>query len=166
MPKSFQKFPLLDRLPSESVPYLSEGEYSLHELIRHVALFLGRSRLTITSFSITEQAAREFYALQESGLASDIRCLFDLNVKHHKLSLLFFSLQIVSDIRLMKNHSKIVLFEGGLFDVVIVGSANLNINDKVEAGIISADPLIFAYFKNQIDALFLNALKVDLYDFN
>jgi hypothetical protein len=166
MKKLFKDLPNLSNLPAW-VGYYSEGDFSLHELIIHVAQFLGKDlKLTVSSFSITEEAVRAFSNLKEDGIISSIRCLFDLNVKMHKLNLMFFGLNIVDEIRLTKNHAKIVIFEGGLFDVVIICTSNLNINDKIEAGIITGDPAFVEFYRSKVNQSIENALKVELYEFD
>lgn len=149
-------------------PWLSKGDFSLHELIENVIKHFDQpADITITSFSITENAVRSFLSLKDKGLIRSLRCVFDMNVKRHKLSLLFFGLNVVDEIFLTKNHSKIVLIKYPYqVPIIIIGSANLNINDKIEAGIITNYPDISIALSLQIEGIITESMKVDIDEFN
>ncbi len=167
MQNLFPKLPAPQDNTEFIIPFMPDGDYSLHELIGHVVRHYNMPvMITLTSFSITENAVRSFLKLKEDGLIINLDCVFDLSVKQHKLSLLFFGAHVVDNIYLTKNHSKLVLFTWLDKTIVIVGSANLNINNKIEAGIITNMPSIHSFYFNKLQNIIQNALKVQLHDFN
>lgn len=150
---------------NKTFPYFSDGEFSMHELFEHILIQTGPADVSISSFSITEVAVRTFFRLAESGTITQMRCLFDLGVKRHKLDLLFFSINVVSSISLSKNHSKMILISNAQWFVAIISSANFNINDKKEVGIISTDRDIFLQCFSKYNQWFESGLKVNIDEF-
>lgn len=151
-----------------AMPYVSLGEFSLHEVIEHVLEHFDMpADVTISSYSITENAVRSFQRLKEKGLIKKLRCVFDLNVKRHRLSLLFYGLNIADEIYLTKNHSKIVIIQfEGCVPFAIIGSANLNINDKIEDGLLTNLAAISSFFQLSLNNIISESLKIELNDFN
>lgn len=148
------------------LPWFSPGVFSLFELIEFTMSFYNQpASMFISSFSIGEDAVRTFDRLSQKKLLIKSHLLLDLNIKRHKIGMLFFSLNIAQEIRLAKNHSKIVLLNFGFQQITIVGSANLNLNDKIEAGIISNNPALFNYYKDHLTTVYNDAIKVDINDF-
>lgn len=167
MKDSLPQLPPKSSTDSFYLPYYSEGEFSMHELIEHVLHHYNEPALVrISSFSITENAVRTFLRLKEEKLICDLTLLLDTNVKRHKLSMLFFGANVANEIRLTKNHSKIVLLHYLNRLITIVSSANLNINDKIEAGIITNDSLTWDYFSGCLLKSWNKAQTVYLNEFN
>lgn len=166
MKDSLPKLPL-DKHQPFAIPFYSEGDYSMHELIDHVLEHYGEPCIIrLSSFSITEEAVRMFINRKEEGIIHEISCLFDHSVKHHKLQMLFFGLHAVDHVYLYENHSKLVLFEYVGHRLLIVGSPNLNINRKIEAGLLLNDPGIYDFFYNKLTKSMLHAVKININDFN
>lgn len=149
-----------------TVPFYSDSEFSMHELLEFLLLHSGPARVSISSFSVSEIALRSFVRLCENGSITHLRCLLDISVRRHRLGLLFFAAHIVSEIGLAKNHAKIILIKNQACRWVVVGSANLNLNDKIEAGIVSRDPALVAFFDLHFDNSFSKSLKVTADEFN
>jgi len=143
-----------------TVPYYSNSEFSSHNVLEYLLSLTGPSSVRISSFSLSETSLRSFVRLMEAGLITGLQCLLDLSVKRHRLGLLFFATNIESNVALAKNHAKIILVENDQYAWVVVGSANLNENDKLEAGIASGDPAIFGFFSGAFDSFYSNGLKV------
>lgn len=163
-------FPDLTKDTSLTVlmPYISIGEFSLHQVIELVLEHFGiPADLTISSYSITENAVRSFQRLKEKGLIERLRCVFDLNVKRHRLSLLFYGLNIADEIYLTRNHSKIVIIEfKDCVPFAIIGSANLNNNDKIEDGLLTNHAAVSVFFKSELNKIISESLKIELDEFN
>lgn len=151
--------------PGNSIPYFSDGEFSMHQLIEHLLNQTGPAKVVLSSFSITEVAIRTFQRLMESGTIQSMACLFDFTVKRHKAGLLFFANNVISNIAISKCHAKVVLLYNGKHYVTVVSSANLNINDKLEAGVISTSPNMFDICFKQLTTSINNGMKVTQNDF-
>ncbi len=151
--------------PGNNIPYFSTGEFSMHELIEHLLEQTGPAKVVLSSFSITEVAIRTFQRLMEKRTIQSMACLFDFTVRRHKLGLLFFASNVISRIAITKCHAKIVLIYNGKHYITIVSSANLNINDKIEAGIISTDTKIFDFYYNHLIAEIATGLQINEHGF-
>ena len=160
-----ERFQGLIEDPSSTVPYYSVSEFSMHQLLEFLLSVAGPSQVRVSSFSLSEVALRSFVRSMEAGLITRLHCLLDLSVRRHRLGLLYFASGIVTDIGLAKNHAKIILIHSAACQWVVVGSANLNENDKIEAGIVSGSPGLFSFFSGSFDASFDSALKVSRDEF-
>jgi len=147
-------------------PFVSEGEFSMHELLEFLLEKTGPAKVSITSFSITEAAVRSFLYLMETGIILHLECLFDLSVKRHKLGLLNFANNIATSIALAKCHAKLILIENDNWSVSVIGSANFQVNDKIEAGVISTRPEFLQFFRDRFTCWFLKGLLISKDEFN
>lgn len=166
MPKTSIKLEQIKLVKGEDLPYTSDGEFSTHEVIVQLLKQTGPAAVRVSSFSVTEMAIRSFLNLQESGLITELKCLFDFNVKRHRLGLLFFASNVVSQIRLTKVHAKLVFIRNEEWSVVVITSANLNINDKKEVGMVITSKELFDFYSNHFNDWFHEALPVSPDEFN
>lgn len=120
----------------ESVFYFSNG-WSMHQMIRHLVQLSGPCELFVSTFSICEEAIRLFHSLNNEGLIKKITFLFDFNVRNHKIGLLFFLQNLTTNIYFDKCHAKTVIIINDNVRWLAVSSANLNVNSKYEAGIVT-----------------------------
>lgn len=151
---------------NKNIPFISDAEFSTHELIGHLLTQTGPSAVRISSFSISEIAIRNFFRLQESRQITQLSCLFDFSVKRHKLGLLFFASNVASCIRLTKVHAKLIFIDNEEWNLVVVTSANLNNNDKKEVGIIITSPELYSFYSTNYNQWFEDALNVSPNEFN
>lgn len=161
-----EKFQALIEYPASTVPYYSVSEFSMHQLLEFLLSISGPANVRISSFSLSEVAMRSFVRCIDSGLITQLNCILDLSVRRHRIGLLYFASNVVTGIALAKNHAKIILIENDCFHWVVVGSANLNENDKIEAGIVSGSPSLYAFFSNAFDLSYSSALKISRNDFD
>jgi hypothetical protein len=145
---------------NKSLPIWSDGDFSMHELLERLLQITGPATVRVSSFSVTEVAVRTFLRLQDEGLMKSLTCLFDLTVKQHRIGLLFFAKNVVAEIRLTKNHAKMIFIENDEWKVVLIGSANFNVNDKKEAAIISTIDCIYQKLSNVYDMWFKDSMPV------
>lgn len=147
------------------MPYYSEGEFSMHELLEYILSETGPAEVMLTSFSITEVAIRTFLNLTSEGKITGLQCIFDLSVKQHKAGLLFFASNITLNIALAKCHAKLILIMNEKWRVAVVSSANMQINDKIEAGIVATTLEVFNFYYPKFVRSFDNSLKITHNDF-
>lgn len=161
-----ERFQSLIEDPYSTVPYYSISEFSMHQLLEFLLSISGPAKVRVSSFSLSEVALRSFVRSLDNGMIIQLQCLLDLSVRRHRLGLLYFASNVVSGIALAKNHAKIILIENDSFHWVVVGSANLNENDKIEAGIVSGSGPLYMFFSKAFDASYSAALKISRDDFN
>jgi hypothetical protein len=160
----FSNFPRIEQ--NTTFPFASEGEFSMHELMEFLVLKTGPAKMRITSFSITEAAVRSFLHLMETGVILRLECLFDLSVKRHKLGLLYFVNNVASSIALAKCHAKLILIENREWKISVIGSANFQVNDKIEAGVISTRPEFLEFYWNRFSLWFFKGILVSKDEFD
>lgn len=146
-------------------PFASEGRFSMHELLEFLLMKTGPANVRITSFSITEVAIRSFLNLMETGIILKLECLFDISVKRHKLGLLYFVNNVASSIALTKCHAKLILIENDKWRISVIGSANFQVNDKIEAGVISTSPGFLEFYRNRFTSWFLKGILISKDEF-
>lgn len=145
--------------------YYSEIEFSMHELLDAILQMTGPASVWISSFSISEVAIRTFHRLSEDRVITDLHCIFDQSVKRHRLGLLFFALNVSGKVSLAKNHAKIILIENENWKLTVLSSANFNVNDKIEAGIITGCLDMFSFYKEKLESTFYNNIIIYRDDF-
>jgi hypothetical protein len=161
------KFSELNALEKDVIfPFASEAKFSMHELLEYLLHLTGPAAVRITSFSITEIAIRSFLNLMENGRITSLECIFDLAVKRHRLGLLYFMNNVVSSIALTKNHSKLILVKNSVWNVTVIGSANFNVNDKIETGVISTQREFFRFFDQRFTRWFQEGIILSKDEFN
>jgi hypothetical protein len=142
------------------IPYYSRHDFSMHQLIECLILQTGPADVILSSFSICEEAVRTMFNLSETGQIKSLTCLFDFMVKKHKLALLFFSNSFTSNISIAKCHAKITLIKSADYTLSVVSSANLNVNDKIEAGVIFKDKRIYDFYNQKLSEDIENGIKI------
>ena len=147
-------------------PFSTEGTFSMHELLEFLLQKTGPATVRVMSFSITEVAIRTFLNLMEHGSIEKLECIFDLTVKRHRLGLLYFMNNVVSAISLTKNHAKLILIQNKKWKITVAGSANFNVNDKIEAGVISTQPDFFDFYNEKFNQWFNQGILVSKDEFN
>lgn len=145
---------------NKTIPFASAGDFSMHELLEWLLQTTGPAAVHISSFSISEVAIRSFFRLMESNTILQLECLFDLSVKRHKLGLLHFANNIASSIAISKNHAKFILLKNENWQLVVMGTANFQVNDKNEVGIISTDPVLFKFYTQIFSDWFTKGMKI------
>lgn len=132
-------------------PFFSEGRWSNHDLLIYLLGITGRAQVWISTFSISEAAIRALFDASERGLIASVRCLFDHTIPKNKLSLLFFAHNVVTDIYITANHSKIMLIENDQWKISVVSSANMTPNPRKEAGVIFTTPEVFDIYRTHLE---------------
>lgn len=134
-------------VPGQVKPFFSEGLWSMHDLMLYLLEITGPAKVWLSTFSISEAAIRAILMAIEKGMISEIHCLFDHTIKKHKLSLLYFAWNVMGDITITANHSKIILIENEKWKISVIGSANMTPNPRKEAGVIFSTRETLEHYK-------------------
>ena len=143
-----------------TIPFWSDGAWSMHELLEYVLEFTGRSKVLITAFSINEESIRALLNLKSNGLIYQLDCLFNTQITRFKADLLPFVENIADSIRLAPCHAKVFIIEGA-FRVCVIASANMTNNLRYEAGVICADSKIIDNFIEEVYKSYNKATPLD-----
>ena len=137
-------------------PYVHKGKWAIHELLPILLSKIGVASVRIATFNISEDSLRPLFFMMERKEISELRLLLDMNVKRHKIDMLFFAAYITPEIRLSSTHMKVMLIENDNWNIGVVGSANMNNNPRYEAGFIFTDNPNYRYFRNVFEDIYEN----------
>ena len=140
----------------QTMHHITDGSWSLHELIEYVLQQTGSAHVRIASFALGEIAIRCLSRLVDENKIITLNCLFDKSCKRTKFDLLLFCSSI-ANIRLADNHMKLILIENNKWHVAINTSANLTPNKRTEAYVITTMYNDYRYYSNCYNELFAKA---------
>jgi hypothetical protein len=143
-------------LPGKIIPYAHKGEWAVHEILPFLFQYIGPFHLSVASFNISEDSLRPMFFMKEKNELLSVRFLFDMNVHRHKIDMMFFSSSVADQIRLSSTHMKVLLVQNRLINFAMVGSANMNLVMRHEAGIMTTEDTTFNYYKQYYDKVFEN----------
>lgn len=154
---------LLNRFPkaltAESCePYMHKGEWAIHQVLPILLSALGPSDVMVATFSVSEDSLRPLFFLTDEKKITSLRMVLDTTVKRHKLDLLLFAAGITPEIRIDSCHAKVLLLKNEKYSFGIVGSANMNLNHRWEAGFYFTDGSHFRYFEKAFNKTYENAI--------
>lgn len=162
---------LIDFIPSASLDALNKeigsllaeptvfywsNAWSMHELILFLLTQSGPSQLSLSSFSISEEAVRALATAKDMGLITKLTVLFDYTTKKHKPDFVNFINNVADEVRTCANHSKGVLIEGNM-KIAVLSSQNLNRNHRLECGAITANHWTFEHLQKTFQFHFAKA---------
>ena len=88
--------------------------------------------VTVTSYSLSEDAIRCFINLTELGKIKKLTCILDYTIKKYKLEQTMFLANTNADVFLGNIHAKILLIKTDDRFISIISSANLNKVNRYE----------------------------------
>lgn len=141
------------------------NRFSLHNLFSYMLSITGPAIVRISTFSLCEAAINNFVHHAAAGDIVESYVLLDLSLAKRDINKLIFANNVLSNIRMTDNHSKlIILFSTtpGDDDIMFIGSANFNDNRKFESGLLSTDPTLVHAAAIAFDELFNNSMPLQL----
>ncbi len=112
------------------------GTWSMHEfLLFLIKKFTGTAELWVTTWSINENVVQTLVAARNEGFIKQIHFLFDYRVKKYRPAAWFLA-NANFNCLLTSCHAKVTVIRGEKMDITIVGSANYNRNNRIEAMIL------------------------------
>ena len=142
-------------------PFWSNGRWAMHDMLSWLLKQTGPAEVQLSTFSISEVALRSLAHEIEIGMIEKLECLFDYTIQQNKLQLLFFASQLITNIRITPNHSKIILIENEFWKIVVIGSANMTPNPRKEAGVIITDKEVFKKMQKQFEIIMQESKQID-----
>lgn len=145
---------------NESYIFVS-NKFSLHNLFSFMLSKTGPAFVRISTFSLCETAIRNFVRHAADGDITGSAVLLDISLTKRNIDKLLFVNNVLSDVRLIDNHSKIIICRptsgNGL---IYIGSANFNDNRKYESGFLTSEPEVIKVATEAFDDLFNNSLPL------
>ncbi len=142
-------------------PFISNGRWAMHDLLIYLLSLTGPATVKFSTFSIFEPAIRAISNAVEEGKITEITALFDYTVKTNKLDVLYFADNVIKNIYLLPNHSKIILINNSDWLITVIGSANMSPNPRREAGVIFTDTENYVQFGSRFNKFIKEARKYE-----
>lgn len=138
-------FPVLKH--NTTLHYVSNGEWSTHELIIHLLSLIGPSELYFSTWSLKEHPVRLLLNAMESGHITKLFALLDGRVKVRNPEVFHLAKHNFTEVKQYDCHAKVSVLISESWTITIVGSANMTNNPRVEACILSTVPAVGQFHK-------------------
>lgn len=136
------------------------NSFSLHQLMSYYLDKSGPASIRISSFSMCETAIRNFIRENEKGNIIDSKAILDFSLTKRSIDKLLFAGNVLKNIRLIENHSKLLLIFNSDITIAIIGSANFNDNRKLESGIIFINHPNFNNILKQFEEIYQISMPI------
>jgi len=124
---------------------VSEGEWSLHNTIAHVAEQIGPCDAWIATWSISEDAVRQLVKMRLDGKIRRMTMLVDWRVRTRRPGAAALAKENTDRIRVANCHAKAAVLRNDEYAVAIVTTANLTNNPRTEVYVLVEDDDIAAF---------------------
>lgn len=140
-----------------STHYVSDGDWSMHDLVIELLKTYKHSDLWITTYALRETPVRQLILAQDRGDILSVNMLIDYRAKMRTPEVFQLASQNMNRIHLTSIHAKVCVIRSAHGCVTVVGSANWTSNPRIEAGIVSLDPEVAAFHIDWIEKVMDNA---------
>ncbi len=139
-----------DLRPEGTKFLLSEGDWSMHELIDYLYHVAGPATFALTSWGLSEKPLQRVLDLVRDGTAQDPIVVLDYRVKLQSAAAYQLLLASGLDIRLTDNHSKMMVLINEQWAISVFTSANLTRNPRLEFYVISTKRHVAEAFRHRM----------------
>jgi len=149
---------LLSALKKEKqLHYISDGDWSLHDLIMELLKEYKPAELYLTTYAIRELAIRQLVMAMERKELLSVHMIADYRAKVRTPEVYQLAQMNMNKICLHSIHAKVTVIRSTLGCVTVLGSCNLTSNPRIEAGVISLNVDIANFHINWINKIMDNA---------
>lgn len=141
--------------------FFVSNQFSLHNLFSFMINKTGPAFVRISTFSLCESAINNFIRHAAAGEITGSAVLLDISLTKRNIDKLLFVNNVLSDVRLIDNHSKLIICqpsEGS--GLIYIGSSNFNDNRKYESGFLTNEPEVIRVAISAFDDLFTHSLPL------
>lgn len=137
--------------------YVSDGDWSTHDLIMQLLQEYKPAELFLTTYAIREFSIRQLIMAMDRKELLSINLLLDYRAKVRTPEVYQLASMNMNKIYLTAIHAKVTVLRSCKGCVTIVGSSNLTSNPRIEAGVISLDDNVANFHINWIQKVMENA---------
>jgi hypothetical protein len=149
---------LLNKIAAgKSVHYVSNGDWSMHDLVMELLKKYNNAEVFITTYALREFPVRQLILAQEKGDIKSIKMLLDYRAKIRTPEVFQLASMNIGAIFLTSIHAKVTVIKSPVGHVSIVGSANWTQNPRIECGVISLNEELANFHINWIEKIMINA---------
>ena len=133
-----------------------DGNWSLIDGIRELLRLAGPSRVTLSTWTAANADIRQAERLMRSKLITDLRLLVDRSFQTRQAAYCNSARMIFGDeaIRTWNSHAKFCIVQGAQLEFLLLSSANLNKNRRVENFSLMKQPALVADYLALVQTLF------------
>ncbi|GAB3550609.1 hypothetical protein [Spirosoma fluminis] len=143
-------FPAIE--PGHSYHYATAGLWSTHDLLLHILRQTGPARITLATWSMTEEPARLLVQGLEEGIILELKALLDVRVRVRNPSVYAFAKHNLAHVALSICHAKVTTIQNEAWNITINGSANYTNNPRIEAGVVTESRDVAEFHREWIEA--------------
>lgn len=125
--------------PGKDIHYVSDGDWSTHDLVMELVKQFAPVELFITTYAIREFPVRQLILAQERKEIVDINMLIDYRAKARTPEVFQLASMNMNRIHLTNIHAKVTVIKSEKACITIMGSANWTSNPRIECGVVSMD---------------------------
>jgi hypothetical protein len=144
--------------PGRRIYWVSDGNWSMHELLLEILNITGPAIVHISSYAMGETPARILAQLKSTAMIQKLFCVLDSRIDVRTAG----SFQLIKAISdkciLIETHAKVTVIQNESWSLAVIGSANYTENKRYESGIIT-------FSKSAVD-MQLKWMKKELSDGN
>ncbi len=122
--------------PNIIIDYTTGGRWSAHDLRFYLLEQTGPAKVFMSTWAMSETSSRLLLTGIETGLITELNCLFDRRLPVRKPKIMQLAQNICTRISLVDCHAKVTVIQNEKWSITIKGSANDTNNKRIESGVI------------------------------
>lgn len=151
--------------PDSFTDILSNGQWSLHEMIAHLVHLTGPAKVLVTSWGISVEPLKAVIRLVESKHILRLQMLFDHRVRlqcpEAYQTLVALAGREEVSVHLTKVHAKTVVITNDRWSLVLRTSANLTNNPRIESYVLTTHKSAERFNRGWIEQVMQGAQPFD-----
>lgn len=148
---------LLSLRQGHSTHFVSDGDFSMHDIVIELLKKYKPAELWITTYALREFSIRQLLAALDRKDLLSVAMLIDYRAKMRTPEVFQLASMNVNRIHLTSIHAKVCVIRSSFGSVSIVGSANWTTNPRIEAGVITLCPDVASFHIDWIEKVMSNA---------
>ena len=149
---------LIDKIQlNKSVIYVSDGDWSMHDLVMQLLKKYKPADLYITTYALRELAVRQLILAQERKEIMNVNMVLDYRAKIRTPEVFQLAEMNLNKIFMTGIHAKVTVLKTADVCISILGSANWTSNPRIECGMVSMDKQLGEFNINWIKKVMANA---------
>ena len=143
--------------PGKQVHYVSDGDWSTHDLVMELLKILGTAEIYFTTYALRETPVRQLVLAMHRGDIKFVKMLVDTRAKIRTPAVFEMAKMNFCQVGQTNVHAKVCVIKTANGCVSITGSANWTSNPKIEAGVVSMNNELAEFNINWIQNLINDA---------
>lgn len=144
-------------MPGHTTHYVSNGAWSMHDLVTELLKKYRPAELFISTYAIRETPVRQLVIALDRGDVTSVKMILDYRAKVRTPEVFQLAERNMNQIYLTSIHAKVCVLRTPQAMITILGSSNWTKNPKIEAGTVTLDKSIGNFHINWMEQVMQNA---------